>query len=201
MHAQPQVTHDDLTQLWDCLTDEFLTRASGSPAQAAVEDAIAAMHLTAHLVCRFIGDPRAVLRPTMTLSQLAEKLRRETAPVVQCCETRTLIETFGLTTGTIADSRWLLALWSLVMEMVTAAGSGTRIEVNIGTCEHGFEIEVGHDHCQSPVHEPQMEFPQTLIGRWLEQICPEWAVSLPACPLGGRAVQVHIPASLLRQVA
>ncbi len=200
MQTQIPYAHHELTHLWDQLVCEFLRRVAGTPSQAALEDAFAAMHLTAHLVARYIGDSRAVLRPTMTLPQLADKLRRETDPVVQCVNVQAQIETFGLSTGTIADSRWLLALWSLVMDMMTATGQRTRIEVNIGACQDGFEIEVGHDACRS-LTETDIDFSRTLTGRWLHAICPEWSITLPACPLGGRAVQVRIPARLLRHAA
>ncbi len=194
--------NQDLTELWDQLADDYFARGKNPRAKHMIANSTAAMHLTAHLICGYIGNPHAILRPTMTLPQLAERLYRETGPVLECFECRVQIETFGQSGSLVADSRWLLALWSLVIDMATAASSGTNIEVNIGACGAGYEIEVGHDDrgwMAQGSGPPDLANSRT--GQWLNAICPEWTIELPACPLGGCAVQVNIPMAAIRQAA
>lgn len=192
----------DLTDLWDQLTDEYFARGKNPISKQMIANSTAGMHLTAHLICGYIGNPHAILRPTMSLPQLADRLQRETGPVIESCESQAVIETFGQADQLVADSRWLLALWSLVIDMVTSASSGTRVEVNLGTCQGGYEIEVGHDDRGWMTQgTSDMDLETSLTGRWLTSICPEWTIVLPACPLGGYAVQLNIPMTAQRQAA
>jgi hypothetical protein len=191
MHENPTTSHYQPTELWDTLTNDFLGRLASHSSREAIEQSIAAMHLTAHLVCRFVGNCHAVLRPTMTLKELANTLQREITPVSRQLDTVVAIETFGTTEDTVADSRWLLALWSLIIDAITSADKKTKVEVVVGACGKGYEIEVGHDDQHSTATTDYFE--SSLTCRWLHSICPEWTLTTPACPLGGGAVQINIP--------
>lgn len=185
-----------LIDQWAALTTEYLKRATSQRALLAIEDSIGSMFLTSHLVCRFVGDPEAMIGATMNLNQLAQRLRTEMKGICAAQALPCSIETFGDAAPLVADSRWLVAMWSLLLDMATTMTHGTRIEANMGTCGNRFEFEVGHDELTRTSHPdpvPAAAFPSPVTRAWIDGICPEWEIVVPACPLGGRAVQIRIP--------
>lgn len=192
----------EMTQLWDQLTTSLMGRSTDTGSRNAIFDSIAGMHLTAHLICGYVGNPQAVLCPTMTLAQLAERWQRDTHSILDHFGSTAQIATFGDCALTVADPRWLLALWSLTIDMVTTARRPVDLEINLGSCQRGYEIEIGHD--QDPATAQVMADllgDSSATGPWLRAICPEWQFVLPNCPLGGRAVQMNIPFPSVRMAA
>lgn len=198
------VTQEQLIEIRDQLIRELCQRAKTAGQQDAIDDSVASVYLTSHLVCHYVGNPYTAMGATMTLENLADRIRADIEPVAREFQIKTVIETFGNTDPTVADARWTLALWSLLMDVTTSTPPNCVIEVNIGVCQNGFEIEVGYDDsavtCGSQkTGTESSSFPHSLTVHWLRSICPQWSIASPACPLGGSAVQVTIPSANTEQ--
>ena len=90
----------------------------------------------------------------------------------------------------------------LRIDMATGAKRRISLELNLGSCETGYEIELGHD--QDPAGHPvanSVSGQSAATANWLGAICPEWQLVLPNCPLGGRVVQMNIPFPAVRMAA
>lgn len=192
------VTQEQLIEIRDQLIRELCQRAKTARQQDAIDDSVASVYLTSHLVCHYVGNPYTAMGATMSLENLADRIRADIEPVAREFQVKTVVETFGDTHPTVADARWMLALWSLLMDVTTSTPPDCVIEVNIGVCQNGFEIEVGYD--DSAVSGGSRKtinvsgaFPHAFTVHWLRSICPQWKIASPACPLGGTAVQVSIP--------
>ncbi len=198
------VTQEQLIEVRDQLIRELCQRARTDRQQDVIDDSVASVYLTSHLVCHYVGNPNTAMGPTMTLQNLADRIRADIEPVAREFQVNTVIETFGNTNPTVADARWTLALWSLLMDAATSTPPRCTIEVNIGVGRNGFEIEVGYDEStiasvSGNARIPVPLFPHSLTVQWLTSICPQWSVAAAACPLGGRAVQVTIPSTRIGQ--
>jgi hypothetical protein len=193
------VSPEDLIATRDRLIEELCDRAKTPLQRYAIDDSIASVYLTSHLVCQFVGKPDTAIGATMNLGSLADRIRADVEPVARQFRVRTIIETFGDTRPMVADARWMLALWSLSIDVITSTTPDCTVEVNIGVCRDRFEIEVGHDESPRATGGNNRggewgPLPHPLTALWLRHICPRWQLAAPACPLGGRAVQVSIPA-------
>lgn len=179
-------------ELWESFTSALALRGCSDSRQRAIDVALASQFLIAHYICGQDNDGHPDRSTTFSVGDVRERLDRDLRPLCESVGATLSTEIFGHCQTGVGDRRLLLGVWSVAADLITTAPEGSHIEINLGLCGRGLELEVGYDAVNDEAETARGAL-SVSAAEWLAAICPDWEFRMPSCPLGGRAIQLVAP--------